>query len=169
MAPSRGNRIYLISLILAVSVFSALLALLPYKHYTSVPIFLGGTQPGTQSIFGLLRDVLTGSFDPWVIPMTFPFVTIFSPVVILAEFAFSRQRARGRTFFFVRGALLLCSALWMLWIMNLDVLEVDVKLLPTFYGVLCWVVVPAVFSFILMATRIQTGFRCLIASQCGSA
>jgi len=90
-------------------------------------------------------------------------------LVILAEFAFSRQRARGRTFFFVQGALLLCSALWMLWIMNLDVLEVDVKLLPTFYGVLCWVVVPAVFSFILMATRIQTGFRCLIASQCGSA
>jgi hypothetical protein len=125
----------------------------------------GGTQQGcTQSIFGLLRSLLTGSLDPWVILASLPFVAIFSPLVILAELAFSRQRARGRIFFLVQGILLLCSTLWMLLAMTFEFFEMDLKLQPVFYGALCWVLVPAVLSFTLMSRRIQIGLRRFIAA-----
>ena len=91
------------------------------------------------------------------------FLPIFSPLLIFGELGFSSRRMPGRTFLFIQGFLFLCAAAWMLYVMNLRILQSHVKLLPTFYAVLCWVMVPGVLSFMLMSRRIQNGLRRFIA------
>lgn len=158
MGPRANHRIYLTGLTLAISGFCLLLAVLPYKHYS----VFGGPRRG-ESILSLLEPVFASPFNPWDILFDVSFLPIFSPLLIFAEVEIPGRHTPGRTFFFSQGLLLLFSAAWMLYIMNLRILESDVKLLPTFYGVLIWVMVPVALSFALISRRIQDGLRRFIA------
>jgi len=139
---------------LAVTAFCVVLTVLPYKQYS-----LWSGPRRDESILDLIAPAFTRPFDPMDILFVLSFLPILAPLLILGEFGFSTRSTPGRAVFFIQGFLFLCSAAWMLLIMNVHFLETDVRLLPTYYGVLCWVMVPGVLSFALMSRRIQNGLR----------